>query len=190
MTYVIDWELSQDAFRDQVRELIRRARKHGKVLALPIEIRNGQTAIDMLTLLMAQVDCENCDAPCCKSNPEGMLTQMLPPEYERLSAKYGKEHFIVKEDGAYLPMPCPFLRKGPNPQLKQLCKIYQDRPLVCVLYPFQPGANDGAGNHILAVASSCPEGRRIARAVFMTAWRIRQQFRLLGEADFLRGMIR
>lgn len=189
MTYVIDWELPQDAFRDSVRGLIHQAQKRNKVLALPIETHTGQTAIDLLTLLLAQMNCDNCDAPCCRANPAGMLTQLLPSEYQRLSAKYGKENFIVKEDVAYLPMPCPFLRKGPYPQLKQLCKIYPERPFVCILYPFQPGANDGEGHNILAVASSCPEGRRIARQILMMAWRFRRQYRLIGETDFLKGMM-
>lgn len=183
MVREIDWDVPQSEFRDFIREYIHTAEKSNKVLALPIEIHKGQSAIDLLTLLLAQVNCDDCDAICCKANPDGMLTQVLSHEYEYLSKKYGQEHFIIKNESAFLPMPCPFLRKGTKPGAKQLCKIYPDRPLVCVFYPFQPGATafqdevkDGEEMDILAVASECPEGRRITKAVFMTAWRIRHQF--------------
>lgn len=182
MTYLIDWELNQEAFRHQVRDLIHKAQKNGKVLALPMEVSKGMTFVNLLTLTVGQVNCEGCDARCCKQNPNGEPLQMLPPEYTRLAERYGKEHFIVKGEWAYLPMPCPFLKSD-------RCTIYRERPLVCVIYPFQPGASDAAGNNILALASSCPEARRITKQVYMMSWRIRQQFKLLGEGNFLRGIL-
>lgn len=189
MKYLIDWELNQEAFRHSIKDMIRKARKNGKVLALPMEITPGMTFINLMILLLAQVKCDDCDAQCCRMNPEGDMTPIVPPEYQRLSEKYGKEHFVEKDGQAFLPMPCPFLKKGPYSQLKELCTIYRDRPLPCVLYPFQPGATDGADNMILALASRCPEGRRITKEVYMMAWRIRQQFDLLGEGNFLRGIL-
>jgi len=158
------------------------------VLALPIKIRPGQTMGDLVTLLLAQVDCRNCDAPCCRANPWGAGTGLPPLEYQRLSEKYGKERFIMKDGMAYLPMPCPFLREAPR-QKENLCTIYPDRPLACVLYPFQPGAADDAGEAVLALSSSCPSARHLARDIYMTAWRLRRQFKLLGEEDFLRGIL-
>lgn len=177
---VINWELGQRAFRHEIRRLIQQCQKKGKVIPLPFAMYKGQPSIDLVTLLLSQVNCYDCDAPCCKANPEDKLTQLLPPEYERLSSKYDRGHFVIKDDSQFLPMPCPFLKNN-------RCRIYPDRPIVCVIYPFQPGATNGAGQEVLAVASSCPEGRRIARAVYMTSWRIRTQFRLLGEVDFLKG---
>lgn len=177
---MINWELGQSAFRHEIRELIRRCQKQGKVIPLPFVMFKGQPSIDLVTLLLSQVNCDDCEAPCCKANPEGKLTQLLPPEYERLSSKYDRKHFVIKDDSHFLPMPCPFLKND-------RCRIYPDRPIVCVIYPFQPGATNGAGEEVLAVASSCPEGRRIARAAYMASWRIRTQFRLLGEDTFLKG---
>jgi len=182
LTYVLDWELNKEAFRHQVRDLIHRARKGGKVLALPMRVFPGQVMIDLMTLLLAQVNCEGCDAPCCKRNPNEEPIQLPPPEYRRLSEKYGDSHFIRKGDWADLPMPCPFLKSN-------RCTIHPDRPLVCVLYPFQPGATNGAGDMMLALGSGCPEGRRIAKAVYMMAWQIRQQFRVLGEDNFMKGIL-
>lgn len=182
MISVINWELPQEAFRHEIRSIIREAHKSGKVIGLPLEATPGQPFLDAMTLLLAQVNCDNCDAPCCRSNPQGIQTGILPPEYKRLSEKYGKENFIVKGDEAYLPMPCPFLKAN-------RCTIYRDRPLVCVLYPFQPGAFNGEDKPVIALASSCPEGRRIALRVFMTSWRIRQQFYFLGEKNFMRGLL-
>ena len=182
LTYVLDWELSQRDFRRQVKDLIHRAEKDGKVLALPMRVYPGQMMIDQITLLLSQVNCEGCDAPCCRRNPNEEPIQLFPPDYLRLSKKYGEQHFIRKGDRAELPMPCPFLKSN-------RCAVYPDRPLVCVIYPFQPGAVDGSGNMMLALASGCPEGRRIARAIYMTAWRIRQQFRALGEDNFMKGIL-
>jgi hypothetical protein len=42
MTYLIDWELNQEAFRHQVRDMIHQAEKNGKVLVLPMETTSGK----------------------------------------------------------------------------------------------------------------------------------------------------
>lgn len=128
LTYLMDWTLSQLAFHDLVRELIHQAEKKHKVLALPMLIKPDQTFIDYLTLLLAQVDCQGCDAPCCRENPEGELTRITAPEYQRLAEKYGKEHFTVKNSKAFLRMPCPFLRKNRPPHRGDLCSIYPEPP--------------------------------------------------------------
>lgn len=189
LIYTLDWTLSQSAFRDLVRDLIHQAEKKHKVLALPMQIQPGKTFIDYLTLLLAQLDCQGCDAPCCRENPDGKLTHLIAPEYERLAKKYGKELFIVKDGKAFLPTPCPFLRKNRPPRHGDLCSIYPDRPLVCVLYPFQPGGTDVKGEDVLSLASSCPSARRLAKDIYMAAWQIRHQYRLLGDKDFWKGFI-
>lgn len=71
LTYHIDWTLSQSVFRKLVKELLHQAEKKDKVIALPIMVRPGQLFLGMLTLLLAQVDCQGCDAPCCRGNPLG-----------------------------------------------------------------------------------------------------------------------
>jgi len=182
MQYVIDWTLNLEAFKKQVRDLIHQARKGGKVLALPFQVYPGHPFFDMLVSLLSHVECEGCDAPCCKSNPEDMPLRLLPPEFNKLASKYGEKNFIPDGDSGILPMPCPFLKHN-------RCTIYPDRPLVCVLYPFQPGATDGANNMMMALAASCPEARRITRAVYLMSWRIRQQFHALGEKNFM-GVLR
>ncbi len=178
MQYVIDWTLNLAAFKRQVRDLIYQARKGGKVLALPFQVYPGQPFFDLVVSLLSHVDCEGCDAPCCKSNPEDMPLWLPPPEFNKLARKYGENHFIPDGDSGILPMPCPFLKHN-------RCTIYPDRPLVCVLYPFQPGATDGTGNMMMALAASCPEARRITREAYMMSWRIRQQFYSLGEENFM-----
>ena len=182
MKYVIDWTLDQEPFKQQVRDLVNRAREEGKVLALPFRAFPGQSELDLMTSLLAQVNCDGCDAPCCRSNPNGEPITLVPPEYNRLIEKYGEEHFIWNGKLGILKMPCPFLKNN-------RCTIYSDRPLVCVLYPFQPGATDGKGNMMVALASGCPEGRRIGKAAYMMSWRIRQQFYALGEENFMRGFL-
>ncbi|GAI94236.1 unnamed protein product, partial [marine sediment metagenome] len=103
---------------------------------------------------------------------------LLPPEFNKLAEKYGENNFIPDGDSGILPMPCPFLKHN-------RCTIYPDRPLVCVLYPFQPGAMDRNGNMMMALASGCPEARRITKAAYLMSWRVRQQFYALGEENFM-----
>lgn len=183
MTYVIDWNLNQVDFRRRVREIIRQAETRGKVLALPVEMNPGQVSLDLMILLLSQVNCEKCDAECCKQNPYGGPIDILPVEYKRLAEKYGPQHFLLQEDKYVLPMPCPFLKQG-------RCSIYPDRPMICVIFPFQSGAVNGEGKLVMAVASSCPEGRRIARNIYMTAWRLRHQYSLLGGYNIMEDIVR
>lgn len=175
LEWVIDWGLSREEVKRRVDALIQQAVEGGKILCLPVQTHSGQAFHDLLALLLAQVHCGACDAPCCRQNPGDKPSYLVPSEYHRLVKKYGREHFPLDIEGAYLPMPCPFLENN-------WCTIYEDRPLVCVLYPFQPGAVDDGGNSMIALAANCPEARRITRQVFMSSWWIRHQFGLLEEA--------
>lgn len=189
IVYEFDWTLAQPAFRNLVREIIRKAEKTGKVLALPMALQRGQTFLDLLTMLLAQVNCDGCDAPCCRLiSPGRHKFDMLLPEYTRLAAKYGTHHFRKKGNEIIMDMPCSFLRRGAPTPPRELCSIYPDRPLACVLYPFQSGAMDDKGNPMLALDSICPEARRIAKQVYMMSWRIRHQFHQLGENLFMSGV--
>lgn len=180
MKWVIDWWLPKEEVQHRVDDMIQQAKESGKVLCLSVQARSGQVFHDLLALLLAQVHCGACDAPCCRQNPGDEPSYLMPPEYRRLSKKYGSEHFLVDKEGAFLPMPCPFLENN-------RCTIYEDRPLVCVLYPFQPGAFDDGGNKMIALAANCPEARRITRQVYMSSWWIRHQFGLLDEATTKKG---
>lgn len=179
LKWEIDWWLPKSEFVRLIDEMIKRAVAEGKILALPLQIYSGQVYHDYMTLLLAQVHCGACDAPCCKKNSNNEPTALLAPEYRRLVKKYGASYFVIIKGQAFLPMPCPFLKNDK-------CTIYEDRPLICVCYPFQPGATDSGGNGMMALASSCPEARRITRRIYMSAWWIRHQFRLLEEADVKR----
>jgi Fe-S-cluster containining protein len=184
LTSILDWTLSRPAFRNLVRELIHEAEKRGKVLPLPMDIMPGQPFLDQLTVLLARIDCSDCPAPCCRANPNNELTRVMPTEYELLAAKYGKENFIVKDGNAFLPSPCPFLRSRHG----ELCAIHPDRPLVCAIFPFQPGAEGISSQPMLALASSCPAAKKLARDIYMTAWDLRHFFNRMKEPDFLKVM--
>jgi Fe-S-cluster containining protein len=69
-----------------------------------------------------------------------------------------------------IKVPCGFLDSSGR------CSIYEDRPLVCVLYPFQYGAGDNNGNNLLAIDSGCPDSTRIALEIYMYRWYLRKQF--------------
>lgn len=190
MTTVINWELEKAEFQEQINELIQTSSRLSKVIPLPMVIKPGQTFIDLVTMLLAQVQCGNCDARCCQRNPDGsLIVAILPPEYDRLSKKYGEGNFTQGKNGKGLTMPCAFLKGPISAKNGCACSVYDDRPLVCVIYPFQPGAHDGSEEALMAVASDCPEGRRIANAIYNVQWRIRKQFHALGEEDFIRGLL-
>ena len=63
MEFVIDWTLGQFQFRSQIRKMIKMANENGKVLTLPLFPEPGRWALDLLTLILSQVNCEGCDAP-------------------------------------------------------------------------------------------------------------------------------
>lgn len=164
--FELNWRVSKRNFKGQVNDLVKFCQENGKVIPLPIFAR-GVAAINILAALLCQVNCDKCDAPCCRSNPDGSPMEVLPPELPRLK-KLGLK-------GGTVPWPCPFLKD-------ERCSIYSDRPLVCVFYPFQPGGTDAGGNDIISLASSCPESRRVARNYLMMEWRLRNSFFVLGES--------
>ena len=162
---VIDWDLEQGPFRDSINQLVITCFKLGKVIGLPVPLREAEPAL--LILLLSQVDCSGCSSRCCRIPDKDSEITVLPEEYAVLAPKHGAELFHKGVEGVYaLPMPCPLL-KGYH------CSIYSERPLTCFFYPFQAGARDQEGD-VMALASGCPEGRRIARQVYMTAWRMRR----------------
>jgi len=170
LKFEIDWTLGQVPFRVQIRKMIKLARDKGKVLTLPLFPDNGNAAIGFITLILSQVNCDRCDSPCCKSNPQGDDLCLVPSEYDNLKAEYGDKYLRANGEGYFIKMPCGFLGSG------NLCTIYPDRPLACVFYPFQPGGSEGDGREAIALASSCSEARRVTKTIYMTSWRIRQAY--------------
>lgn len=170
--FVINWDLDRQAFQDLVRDMIKQCVEQNKVIVLPVEIVSGEVFAEQLSVLLSQVNCGDC-SKCCESSFDNEEICIVPDEYLYLAEKYGYGHFNIDVNGKItLHYPCPFLKS-------RRCSIYSDRPLVCTLFPFQPGGTSGedAELNVLALASSCPESRRIARAVYMTQWRLRKQFK-------------
>lgn len=178
MEFVIDWTLDQVQFRSQIRKMIKMASENGKVLTLPLFPEPGRWALELLALILSQVNCEGCDAPCCKSNPNGENINLMPMDYMRIRDLYGDEGFLYIDGQRYLKMPCRFL-KGNR------CQIYPHRPFVCQVYPFNPGGSEGATTRRFAMSleSRCPEAQRITKAIYMTQWRLRLSYSSLGPED-------
>lgn len=180
LRFQIDWTLDQVRFRSQVRRMVKLCRDGGKVITLPLFPECGDWAIELLSVILSQVNCDGCDAPCCKFNPQGGNLSLLPSEYQRLKNKYGETHLLNQEDQYYIKMPCGFLRDN-------RCTIYPDRPLVCVMYPFNPGGTEGLHHRMaLSLESRCPEAQRLAKAIYMTSWKIRQIYWSTGAEDFVK----
>lgn len=172
LAFEIKWDLPEKDFRKSVDDLIARCKAEGKVLALDIAIGNRQSFLDALTLLLSQVDCGGCDAPCCRSNPDGLPMQIGPNEAARLRWYFKDERQLdFSGDWPTLSMPCPLLEDSS-------CMIYSERPMVCVFYPFNPGATDDQGKDVIALDSRCPEARRIIRKAYLTQWKLRQAYKI------------
>lgn len=188
--FLIDWELEPLAFKNQIDNLIIKARREKRVLPLPIVALPGIAFIDIAVTILSQVNCDKCDARCCKSNPNNQPLPIMPGDFDNLTDKYGKEmmekvgaKFIYMPDGLYyfIPMPCPFLTNKNN-----RCKIYEDRPLACLLYPMQLGSINDKGNMLVALASECLEGRRITRIIYKYYYSFRQHFKRVGDKEWPR----
>jgi Fe-S-cluster containining protein len=171
LKFFIDWELEKDAFQSLVRDMIKNCVDHGKVISLPFIIVRGQSFLDQLGLLLSQVDCRGCNNRCCRTGEDGIVS-LTPQEGRIFLERYGQSIFTTSEEGLAIPYPCRFLEG-------HKCSIYPERPLVCTLYPFQPGGFEGEERreNVIAISAQCPEGKRIARAVYMTTWRLRKQFK-------------
>lgn len=177
ISWVVDWDLEQEPFKNSIREMIRKAEKGHKVLALPITLESGRDLINSLALLLPQVNCDKCQSACCTTSMGNRPIEVAPWELERIRARRGDKYFTKKNGMYYLPVPCPFLKNIPHNR----CSIYELRPSICVLYPWQVGGSisriDGRSEATtLALASDCPEGRRICQAVFMTYWKLRKVY--------------
>lgn len=176
--YAIDWGLNRRDFKRLINGLIEKAVKEKRVIPIPIYLSKGNSPIDEVVGILSQVDCQDCDAICCRSNPNNQPSCMRETEYQDIIKKYGnaminkkglKPVFLPNGLNYLIPMPCPFFNNNKR------CSIYPDRPFVCVLYPIQLGAGEVGGNDMLALASECPEGRRIARSIYLCRWQFRKQ---------------
>lgn len=156
-TYAVDWSLDEAHFKDSMEKFITHCAETGLVMPLPLS-----QGPDTLSAIISQINCDKCNSKCCRSAECNDKTiECLPAETALLSSKYGGEHFTDN----HLQMPCPFIL-GNNQ-----CRIYKDRPLVCVLYPIQPnGGIDGV--ETISLSSFCPEAKRIAFSFYMAMWQV------------------
>lgn len=158
----LDYSLNKEAFGARVDDLIRCTQSEKTVIPLPLTVDSMQAGLAVVCALLSQVNCDGCKAKCCNSLPGDIY--LLPSEQEYLSMKS-------------LTPPCPFLRDN-------RCSIYENRPLTCIRYPYQPGAASKNGTPTIALASECPEAQRIAKSVYMTFWQMKRKFKDVGEEDF------
>jgi Fe-S-cluster containining protein len=167
MQFAINWDLPEAEFRRQIETLIRNARKSKIVIPLPCHI--GDFGLELMALVLSQVNCDGCDAPCCHSPEYAEFgIPLLGTEYQALVERIGMDEVTkigikLVDNTGYIPTPCPFLRK-------KLCSIYDIRPIACVNYPVDRSAVDSEGSKIVSLDSLCPEARRIAKRIYMTYW--------------------
>ena len=169
MQFEMNLKLPEAEFRKQIDNLINNARKAETVLPLPCHIDGAP--MEIAALILSQIDCSDCDARCCRSPKYAEFgIPFLSTEYLALVDRIGVEK-LAKIDiklignSRYMPTPCPFLHK-------KTCSIYDIRPVVCVLYPFDPSAVDGQGDIMVSLDPLCPEARRIAKRAYSMLWKL------------------
>lgn len=165
----VDWDLPYDTFQSRIKFIIDDALQKGKVIPIPIAVAHGLEFLSQVTLLISQVHCNGC-TKCCTTNLYEHPIECMPAEGNILTRKYGTTNFVRYKGMWQLRVPCGFLDSCGK------CTIYSERPVVCVMYPFQIGAADNVGDNLLALDSSCPEARNIALQIYLYRWNIRKQF--------------
>jgi len=159
-----DYSLDREAYEDQVDRLVSSAQSRKGTIPLPLTFDSMRAGLAIVCALLSQVNCDKCEAKCCKSLPGNVY--LLPSEQEYLSMKS-------------LTQPCLFLDGN-------RCLIFHNRhrPLTCIRYPYQPGATSKDGIPAIALASECPEACRIAKDVYMTFRQMKQKFVDVGEEGY------
>jgi Fe-S-cluster containining protein len=177
LNYMLDWNDPEDIFHSSVKGLIKTAQDNNTIIPIPVKMYKGEGVnlayIEIVSLMLAQIDCSHCDALCCKKScsvdngPIGMLSY----EAKNIKDKYGiaisKSSEIRELDYYYINYPCEFLKDCK-------CTIYNDRPLNCITFPVQNAGEDGDGNKLFSLSSMCPEARKLAEKVYMTHWLTRK----------------
>jgi Fe-S-cluster containining protein len=165
----LKWDVDKAAFERQLRGFIKAARDNNKVIPLPVSM-----SLETLVMLLAQVNCAGCDAKCCREGTPGGAIELAPGEYKIMIQKYGEQGFTTAPPNGGIIQPCRFLQRNQ-------CTIYSERPMACMLFPMQlhGGLATSRGAPMveaLSVASSCPEGRRIAKAVYKATYMLKQKY--------------
>jgi Fe-S-cluster containining protein len=177
---ILDWDAGREDFARQIKNMIRVCQENHKVLPLPFPITPGEAFAGQLGLLLAMVNCDGCEAICCRQEtaPDGEGIGLTPDDLNLFIRVGAGPKLKNGSEAYYLEYPCPFFTgvKGRG------CRVYQERPFSCIAYPFQPGGAFGEEGEtmVLSVASDCPEGRRITADVYMHTWRVRQKFKKIG----------
>lgn len=163
---VINWDLPFKEFKASIQAMIKTCLERNKILALPLPIIPGKTFISQVGIILSQINCNGCKAHCCRESINKVIA-ITRTDYEELKIAGSAGCVRKDEDGdLYLPVPCPLLQKS-------LCTVYPNRPMICVLYPFQSGGTDENGRDIISLDSRCPEARRITKDAYLAIWKIR-----------------
>lgn len=179
-SFHINTKLSPEDFNNHIDSFIAMCKNTPKSIPLPILIRPGAEFIGQLGLLLASVDCSTCDSICCKYGMDNQDKNigLLKPEVDRFITQ-GINVIQDNEREFHMNYPCPFYDAD---KLEGGCSIYKDRPLSCTIFPFQDGCGIGEDcESALALNSQCPEGRRIAKKVYLFIYEFRHK---LSGVDF------
>jgi len=108
-----------------------------------------EKAVPLMLGILEFFECKRC-ARCCRGIPVNLTDEEVATlcKHLRITAEEFDSRFIDHRALAlYIKSPCPFLDGN-------RCTVYERRPLVCRLYPFNPG---------MSMSATCPMGAEIAR---------------------------
>lgn len=162
-TYKLDWLDPFEKFMDGIEKHVKNCIERDLILTLPVSIDSENDFVFKLTMVHQMIDCKNCTAQCCKTGESIVLS---PNDVVEL-VKLGKINSIrYPEKGEpYLEPPCEMLKDD-------LCSIYEKRPIICRLYPYQMGGGFNDVNSAISLDSKCPEAVRITKLFYENSWKL------------------
>lgn len=115
--------------------------------------------MNYVLMLCEFIDCEGCDAPCCRGvGMDNLRVALLDDEYTLMIELSGYSEKELMRIGAvkkkangrwkdkFLMLPCIFLKEGK-------CGIYEERPQTCRTYPFGQMMREEK----FGISSNCPQ---------------------------------
>ncbi len=171
LSLALSWDIDKNLFRKQIEDLITLALKNDKSIPIPVPFLPGEFAFGQLAFLNLIIDCNKCPSICCKMDfSEGHTDSIeLTDEDRKRFDKYGIKYSSSGGLGT-LPLPCPYLKSN-------RCSIYEIRPTVCMIFPFQPG---GYIDNIpgFSLCSGCPQMRHLALKIYLKAYELKNRLQV------------
>jgi Fe-S-cluster containining protein len=169
-TTSINWLAPRQEFQQSILDMVETCRKNDSVISVPIEMHPGSEFLNDLSLILSMIECSACDALCCRTNHGTQGIPLTDKEAAWLEKDFSIQSTCIAVGFKQMDVPCKLLNRN-------RCAIYQSRPQVCCVYPFQPGGRDAAGQELFALDSQCPSARTVAVKIYLRKYEILNLFK-------------